>query len=171
MTNPVVLVETNFGDFKIELYEEESPKTVANFLRYVTDGFYTDTLFHRVISGFMIQGGGMTAAFQNKPPTYEPVINEAANGLKNSRGTVAMARTQDPDSATCQFFVNLVDNDFLNCTPGAYMGEGYAVFGEISDGMEVVDKIASVPTDSKGFQMDVPVEDVIIKNVSLQDGQ
>ena len=102
-----------------------------------------------------------------KEGVRDPIVNEAANGLKNVRGAVAMARTSEVNSATCQFFVNLVDNDFLNCTPGAYMGEGYAVFGEISAGMEVVDKIASVPTDSKGFQMDVPVEDVIIKNVFI----
>jgi len=171
MKSPVVIIETNHGDIKIELAQAEAPNSVANFLRYVEDEFYTDTLFHRVIPGFMIQGGGMTTDFQNKPPTYEPVVNEASNGLTNSRATVAMARTNDPDSATCQFFINLADNDFLNHTPGAYMGEGYAVFGEVIEGMDVVDKIAAVPTDSMGFQMDVPVEQVVIKKVSVQNNK
>ena len=169
MSNPTIIVETNHGDISIELNEEAAPNTVANFLRYVNDGFYTDTLFHRVIPGFMIQGGGMDLGMNQKDPTYDPVNNEgASSGLTNVRGSLAMARTNDPDSATCQFFINLVDNAFLNYNPDAYMGDGYAVFGQVSEGMEVVDTIAALPTDSSGFHLDVPVEPVIIKAVTIR---
>lgn len=167
-TNPIVLVETNYGDFKIELHKKESPTTVDNFLRYVKDDFYSDTLFHRVIPKFMIQGGGMNTEMKDKTPSYDPIVNEASsNGLKNIIGTVAMARTNDPNSATSQFFINVADNDFLNHTPGAYGGDGYAVFGNVTEGMEVVNNIENLPTNDSGFHSNVPVEPVLIKKIAL----
>lgn len=170
MSNPTVIIETNQGDIKVELQAAEAPNTVANFLRYVEDGFYADTLFHRVIPNFMIQGGGMDLEMNQKRPLFDPIANEgAASGLKNVRGSIAMARTNDPDSATCQFFINLVDNAFLDYNPNAYMGDGYAVFGRVTEGMDVVDAIAAVPTDFSGYHADVPVEPVIIKSVKLLD--
>lgn len=153
-----VLLQTNAGDITLQLNEKAAPKTVANFLQYVQDGFYNNTLFHRVIPDFMIQGGGFVAGMDQKP-TRTPIINESTNGLKNERGTIAMARTSDPDSATAQFFINLVDNANLNANPGK---AGYAVFGKVVQGMDVVDKIAITRTGERGMHQDVPLQDVVI---------
>jgi peptidyl-prolyl cis-trans isomerase A (cyclophilin A) len=162
--NPLVLMETNMGNVKMELFEKEAPISVKNFLGYVEKGFYNGTIFHRVIAGFMIQGGGFTADFKQKA-TSEPIKNEAANGLKNQRGTLAMARTAAPDSATSQFFINVVDNDMLN-RPNPD-GFGYAVFGKVVEGMDVVDKIRMVKTGFyRGFQ-DVPEPQVVIKSIRV----
>ncbi len=163
--NPVVLMETTSGDILIELYPDKAPKTVANFLEYVDKGFYKNTIFHRVIPGFMIQGGGYTARMEEKP-TEAPITNEADNGLANDRGTIAMARTMEPHSATAQFFINLVDNDFLNFTAPNVQGWGYCVFGKVTEGMDVVDKIAKVKTKSQGMHQDVPADLIIITNAS-----
>jgi cyclophilin family peptidyl-prolyl cis-trans isomerase len=159
-----VKLETNFGDIVIELDEKAAPVTVKNFLTYVDEGFYDGTIFHRVIPNFMIQGGGFTPDMEQKK-THPPIVNEANNGLKNNRGTIAMARTNNPDSATSQFFINHKDNDFLN-----YAGPdrpGYAVFGKVVDGMETVDKIAVVKTTRKGPHADVPIEPVVIKSAKV----
>lgn len=156
--NPMVSLSTTHGDLTIELFAKESPVSVENFLSYVDDGFFDGTVFHRVISGFMIQGGGMDAELRQKP-TKSPIKNEAANGLKNTRGTLAMARTSDVDSATAQFFINLADNAFLDHGGRDY---GYAVFGRVTQGMEAVDAIAKVKTGRKGPHDDVPVESVTI---------
>ena len=157
--NPLVLMETAMGEVVIELFEDKAPETVKNFLSYVDAEHYDGTIFHRVIAGFMIQGGGMTGMMKEKP-TGAPVKNEADNGLKNERGTVAMARTMDPHSATAQFFVNVVDNDFLNHTAPTDQGWGYCVFGKVAEGMEVVDKIRKVRTKSAGMYDDVPADAV-----------
>ena len=157
----MVTLKTSFGDIKIELFEKESPITTANFLDYVRSGFYKGTIFHRVIPGFMIQGGGFDTSFTQKP-TRDPIKNEAANQLSNARGTLAMARTGVVDSATCQFFINLVDNDFLNFRAPVPQYYGYCVFGKVIEGMDVVDKIAAVKTGSRGFHKDVPVDNVVI---------
>jgi cyclophilin family peptidyl-prolyl cis-trans isomerase len=160
----MVELDTSMGEIVIELNEEAAPVTVKNFLQYVEDGFFDGTIFHRVIPSFMIQGGGFTANMQRKA-TQPAVVNEAANGLKNDKGTVAMARTNDPDSATSQFFINHKDNEFLNYTgPG---NPGYAVFGKVVQGMDVVDKIAAVKTTRTGPYSDVPVEPVVIKSAKL----
>jgi peptidyl-prolyl cis-trans isomerase A (cyclophilin A) len=163
--NPVVTMETTLGNIKIELFEKEAPLSVKNFLDYTKSGFYSGTIFHRVIPGFMAQGGGFTADRKQKP-TNAPVKNEAANGLKNDRGTIAMARTSDPDSATAQFFINVVNNDMLN-RPNPD-GAGYAVFGKVIDGMDVVDKIVSVKTTNVNmvFQ-NFPETPVVIKSVKV----
>jgi cyclophilin family peptidyl-prolyl cis-trans isomerase len=166
--NPVVVLETNMGDITIELLRDRAPKTVANFLEYVNSGFYKDTIFHRVIKGFMIQGGGLTAGMEQKP-TRPPVENEAANGEKNMRGAVAMARTSEIHSATAQFFINTVHNPFLDHRSNSPEGFGYCVFGRVTGGMEVVDKIESSATGNKGMQRDVPIQPVIIKDVRLKD--
>lgn len=164
--NPQVRVQTNMGDIVLELYAEQAPKSVANFLQYVDDGFYNDTLFHRVIDGFMIQGGGFTPQFERKE-TRAPILNEADNGLKNKRGTLAMARTPEPHSATAQFFINVKDNDFLDHTAKTPRGWGYAVFGKVIKGMDVVDRIKALPTGASGpFPQDVPRSPVIILNMS-----
>lgn len=163
--NPTVLLETSSGDILIELFPDKAPQTVANFLQYVDDGFYENTIFHRVIPGFMIQGGGMSARMDEKD-TREPVQNEADNGLKNERGTLAMARTRDPHSATAQFFINLVDNDFLDHSQPTLDGWGYCVFGKVTEGMDVVDKIAKVKTKSMGMHENVPVDMVLITGAS-----
>lgn len=160
-----VVMQTNFGSVSIELFEAEAPLTVKNFLDYVKSGFYAGTLFHRVIPGFMIQGGGFDAAFVQKP-TRPPVRNEAANQLKNLRGTLAMARTQVVDSATSQFFINLVDNDFLDFRAPTPQFYGYCVFGRVISGMEVVDKIAAVPTGRRGMHQDVPIDNVLIESIT-----
>ncbi len=162
--NPEVLISSSMGNIKIELFPKEAPLTVKNFLAYVKDGFYSGTIFHRVIPGFMIQGGGFAADMKLKP-TGKPVKNEAGNGLKNDRGTVAMARTADPDSATSQFFINVVNNNGLNRPMPD--GNGYAVFGRVIEGMDVVDKIAAVKTGSKMFFQDVPVTPVVIKSITV----
>ena len=156
--------KTNAGDFTVELYEKEAPESCANFLRYIDDGHYDGTIFHRVIPGFMIQGGGFAPGMDQKE-TRPPIRNEATNGLENLRGTLAMARTSDVHSATSQFFINLVDNDFLNHQPGNY---GYAVFGRVTAGMEIVDAIAGVPTTRRRGHGDVPVDDVVIKSVTRE---
>lgn len=164
--NPVVKIETNLGDITVELNEEKAPITVKNFLSYVEDKFYDGTIFHRVISDFMIQGGGMTPGM-NEKDTKAPIKNESANGLKNDRGTIAMARLQALDSATAQFFINTVDNAGLN--HGGPYG-GYAVFGKVTEGMDVVDKIRAVPTGQSGHHGDVPTQDVLIKSISKVEG-
>jgi len=156
----MVKLETSMGDIVIELNEEAAPVTVKNFLQYVQRSFYDGTIFHRVISNFMIQGGGFTADMVRKE-TYPPIVNEAGNGLKNERGTIAMARTSDPDSATSQFFINHKNNDSLNYVEN--LNAGYAVFGKVVEGMDVVDKIAAVKTAQKGPYSDVPVEPVVIE--------
>ena len=162
--NPMLTIKTNFGDVKVELFEKEAPITVKNFLDYVDSGFYKGTIFHRVIPGFMIQGGGFDRSFKQKQ-TREPIKNEAANQLPNRRGTLAMARTNVVDSATCQFFINLVDNDFLNFKAPTPQHFGYCVFGRVVEGMEVVDKIAGVKTGVRGMHRDVPVDEVVILDV------
>jgi cyclophilin family peptidyl-prolyl cis-trans isomerase len=161
--NPIVVMETSKGTMKIELYADKAPETVANFLRYVDDGFYNGTIFHRVIKSFMIQGGGMTADM-NEKATRAPIKNESANGLTNLRGTLAMARTAEPHSASSQFFINHKDNGFLN-RDQARDGWGYCVFGKVIDGLDVVDAIAEVPTGNNGGNSNVPIEPVVIKSV------
>jgi len=160
--NPVVIIKTNFGPIIVKLNAEKAPVSVKNFLMYVEESFYDSTLFHRVIQNFMIQGGGYSVNFVSKP-TKLPIENEATNGLKNTRGTIAMARANKINSATCQFFINLKDNDFLDHRDATPKGYGYAVFGEVIMGMDVVDKIAAVPTG----QGDVPTEKVIIETIVM----
>lgn len=164
--NPQVTIETSKGKIVLELYPDKAPKTVENFLVYVNSGHYDDTIFHRVIPNFMIQGGGFTPNMKQKP-TKKPVTNEADNGLQNNRGTIAMARTQDPHSATAQFFINTVDNDFLNHRGKDPRGWGYAVFGQVVRGMDVVDAISKVKTGTRGGLRDIPVEPVVILKVSV----
>ena len=163
-TNPSVVIKTSLGSFTVELAADKAPATVENFLRYVEEKFYDGTIFHRVIDGFMIQGGGFTADMEQKG-THEPIINEAGNGLKNNRGTIAMARTAVVNSATAQFFVNVKDNDFLNHTDNTARGFGYAVFGKVTGGMDVVDKIKSVATATQAGMGDVPVATVTILSI------
>jgi cyclophilin family peptidyl-prolyl cis-trans isomerase len=162
--NPTVLIKTSLGDIKVELDAERAPGTVKNFLAYVDSGFYNGTIFHRVISNFMIQGGGFTADMHQKP-TNAPIKNEAGNGLSNVRGTIAMARTNIVDSATAQFFINVKDNLFLDHRDETARGFGYAVFGKVIAGMDVVDKIRMVKTGTKGMYNDVPLEAVVINSV------
>jgi peptidyl-prolyl cis-trans isomerase B (cyclophilin B) len=157
----MVVLKTNHGDIGIELDASNAPASVANFLQYVRDGHYDNTVFHRVIPGFMIQGGGMEPGMKQKP-TRAPVANEATNGVKNKRYTVAMARTSEPHSATAQFFINVADNDFLDYTAPSANGWGYCVFGRVTTGTEVVDKIEGVPTATSGFHQNVPRDDVVI---------
>jgi peptidyl-prolyl cis-trans isomerase B (cyclophilin B) len=165
-SKPLVKLETSLGDITLELYPDKAPDTVANFLQYVKDGFYNGTIFHRVIPTFMIQGGGFDAQMSQKP-TRAPIKNEADNGLTNDAYTVAMARTMIPDSATAQFFINVADNKFLNHTAKTPQGWGYAVFGKVIKGQDVVDKIKAVPTTtSKGMQ-DVPVAAVTINKATV----
>ena len=163
---PVVELETSMGAITIELNEEKAPKTVENFLNYVKSGHYDGTIFHRIIDGFMIQGGGMDAEM-NEKATNAPVENEADNGLKNDKGTIAMARTQDPHSATSQFFVNVKDNDFLNHSGKNMQGWGYTVFGKVTSGMDVIEKMRGVPTGRFGMHADVPKEPVVIKSATI----
>ena len=163
---PSVEFQTSQGNFTVELYPEKAPKTVANFLQYVKDGFYENTIFHRVINRFMIQGGGFERDLTEKN-TRAPIANESNNGLLNETGTIAMARTADPDSATAQFFVNLADNQFLNYTSPDPEQIGYCVFGKVTSGFEVVQKIGLSPTTSMGRNADVPVRPIIIKSVKL----
>jgi peptidyl-prolyl cis-trans isomerase B (cyclophilin B) len=162
----MIKLTTNHGVITLELDSTKAPKSAANFLAYVEAGHYDGTIFHRVIDGFMIQGGGFTPDMQQKP-TNAPVENEAGNGLKNERGTIAMARTNDPHSATSQFFINVVDNDFLNFRAPSGNGWGYCVFGRVVEGMDVVDKIRKVKTGNKGFHQDVPAEDVVIEKAEV----
>ena len=153
--------KTSKGTFTVQLFDKQAPISVENFLKYVDEGFFDGTVFHRVIAGFMVQGGGLTADMKDKKG-HDPIKNEATNGLKNKRGTLAMARTNDINSATSQFFINLVDNDFLDNKPGNY---GYAVFGRVDSGMDVVDAIAATKTGRKGMYQDVPVETITIESV------
>jgi cyclophilin family peptidyl-prolyl cis-trans isomerase len=160
----MITIKTNHGDIKVELFDEKAPITCENFRQYIADGFFNDTIFHRVIPNFMIQGGGMEADMSQKK-TRAPIKNEADNGESNRRGTLAMARTMDVNSATAQFFINLRDNDFLDHGTRDF---GYAVFGKVVDGMDVVDAIAAVPTGNKGGHQDVPVETVTIVEVTAE---
>lgn len=162
----MITLHTNYGDITIELDFEKAPKTAANFKQYVEEGFYNGTIFHRVIDGFMVQGGGFTEDFEQKK-TRDPIENEADNGLPNLTGTLAMARTNDPHSATAQFFINVKDNAFLNHTGKNASGWGYCVFGKVTGGMDVVNKIKGVKTGSKGFHQDVPKEAVIIQSATI----
>jgi peptidyl-prolyl cis-trans isomerase B (cyclophilin B) len=162
----MIIMRTTLGDISLELDSERAPKTVENFIAYANDGYYNGTIFHRVINDFMIQGGGFEAGM-NQKPTGTPVENEADNGLKNDFGTIAMARTMDPHSATAQFFINIKDNDFLNHTAPNSQGWGYTVFGKVVDGLDVLDKIKAVATGSAGGHQDVPLDDVIIESVKV----
>ena len=168
-TNPKVQIQTNMGDIVLELNAKAAPKTVANFLQYAKSGFYKNTIFHRVIPGFMIQGGGFVSGLEEKD-TKAPIALESRNGLTNQRGTIAMARTSDPNSATSQFFINVANNNFLNADQ-AQDGNGYAVFGKVVSGMEVVDKIAGVKTHTVRYYDDVPIRAVVIKHVSILKGK
>ncbi len=162
----MITLKTSFGDIRIELDEDKAPKTCANFRQYVEDGFYDGTIFHRVINGFMIQGGGFQPGMIEKP-TREPIENEAANGLSNRAGTIAMARTMEPHSATAQFFINVSDNTFLDY-PGQD-GWGYCVFGRVTEGLDVVERIKGVDTTTRVFHQDVPAEDVVIESARVSD--
>jgi peptidyl-prolyl cis-trans isomerase B (cyclophilin B) len=164
----MITLHTNFGDIKIQLNTEQAPETSANFLQYCKDGFYDNTLFHRVIDGFMIQGGGMTAGLKEKP-TRATIQNEANNGLSNKVGTLAMARTMEPHSASSQFFINVNDNTFLDFKSESLDGWGYCVFAEVIEGMEIVDKIKSVSTGSMGMHQDVPLEEVLITSTTITE--
>lgn len=163
----MIIFHTNKGDIKIETFAEQAPETVKNFLEYCQEGFYNNTIFHRVINNFMIQGGGFEVGMKQKA-TKAPIKNEADNGLKNDRGTLAMARTMAPHSATAQFFINVVDNDFLNFRSADANGYGYCVFAKVVEGMDVVDAIKDVKTGRNGMHSDVPVEEVIIENVTVE---
>ncbi|MDP1557359.1 MAG: peptidylprolyl isomerase [Nitrosomonas sp.] len=166
-TNPRINIKTNLGSITVELYPDKAPKTVENFLSYVTDGFYKDTIFHRVIPNFMVQGGGFDKSYTQKI-TKNPVANEADNGLNNQIGTIAMARTSDPHSATAQFFINVANNAFLDYSAPNQRGYGYTVFGKVIDGMAIVNKIAAIPTGSGGpFPSDVPKTSIIIEDIEL----
>jgi peptidyl-prolyl cis-trans isomerase B (cyclophilin B) len=166
--DPVVEMKTNVGTIRMQLYADKAPKSVANFLQYVKDGFYNGLVFHRVIPGFMIQGGGHQQDLREKKGDRPPVENEAGNGLKNELGTVAMARTQNPHSATAQFFINVADNAFLNFREATPAGYGYAVFGKVTEGMDVVTRIARTPTGPGGpFPKDVPQQPVVIESITL----
>lgn len=162
----MVTLHTSMGDITLELDAEKAPKTVENFLQYARDGFFEGTVFHRVIDNFMIQGGGL-GADMNQKPTRAPIENEANNGLKNTIGTIAMARTNDPHSATAQFFINVADNSFLDHRSPTPQGWGYAVFGRVTAGMDVVDRIRGVATGSRGYHQDVPLETITIERVSI----
>jgi peptidyl-prolyl cis-trans isomerase B (cyclophilin B) len=164
----MVTFHTNHGDIVIKTFADKAPVTVENFLNYCREGFYNNTIFHRVINGFMVQGGGFEPGMQQKD-TKATIKNEANNGLKNTRGTLAMARTNDPHSATAQFFINVVDNDFLNFRAENSQGWGYCVFAEVAEGMDVVEKIKAVKTGRSGMHQDVPVEDVVITSVTVSE--
>jgi len=162
----MVVLHTNFGDITIKMHESEAPNTVKNFLEYANSGFYNGTIFHRVIDGFMVQGGGFASGMEQKE-VNDPIENEANNGLSNKVGTLAMARTPDPHSATAQFFINVNNNDFLNHSSETSQGWGYCVFAEVVEGMDVVNKIKGVATGNMGMHQDVPLEDVIIESAEI----
>lgn len=162
----MITLKTNLGDIKVALNHEKAPVTAANFQKYAEDGYYNGTIFHRVIKGFMAQGGGFSSGMTEKQ-TNAPIKNEANNGLGNKRGTLAMARTQDPHSASAQFFINLVDNDFLDFKNESVSGWGYCVFAEVVEGMEIVDKMTAIPTKRIGYHDDVPKEDIVIESVEI----
>ena len=164
----MITLHTNFGDIKIQLNEEKAPETSANFLQYCRDGFYDNTLFHRVIDGFMIQGGGMESGLREKA-SRAPIKNEANNGLSNKVGTLAMARTMEPHSASSQFFINVNNNTFLDFRSESLDGWGYCVFGEVVEGMDIVNKIKGVSTGSYGMHQDVPLEDVVITGTTIEE--
>ena len=164
----MIILHTNFGDIKVQLNEEKAPETSANFLQYCRDGFYDNTLFHRVIDGFMIQGGGMESGLREKA-TRAPIKNEANNGLSNKVGTLAMARTMEPHSASSQFFINVNNNTFLDFKSESLDGWGYCVFGEVVEGMDVVNKIKGVSTGSMGMHQDVPLEEVVITGTTIEE--
>ena len=164
----MVEMHTSKGLITLELDAEKAPVTVANFIEYVKSGHFDGTIFHRVIPGFVIQGGGLESGMKEKP-TQAPIENEADNGLKNVTGSICMARTNDPHSATSQFFINLKDNQFLDHTEKSPQGWGYAVFGQVTDGMDVVEAIAAVQTGNAGFHQDVPVEDIVVEKVTITD--
>ncbi len=166
--NPVVLIKTNMGNIYVELYPNKAPKTVKNFLTYVKEGFYDGLIFHRVVRGFVIQGGGFDRNLKYRKPTHPPIENESDNGLSNLRGTIAMARTSDPHSATTQFFINLVDNTYLDYGKNPQKW-GYAVFGKVVKGMDVVDEIGNVPVMNVGRMMNVPVRPVVIEKIQIVD--
>lgn len=161
----MILINTSKGDIRLNLHTEHTPETAENFLSYVRSGFYNDTIFHRVIDGFMVQGGGFNAQMDNKP-TQKPIKNEAKSAKPNLRGTIAMARTNDPHSATAQFFINVADNAFLNFTGEHAQGYGYCVFGEVVEGMDVVDAIAKVTTGARKGHGDVPTEDIVVHSIT-----
>lgn len=163
----MIILHTNFGDIHLELNAEKAPKTVANFMQYAKDGFYNKTIFHRVINGFMVQGGGFGSNMRDLSPSHGKITNEAKNGLSNKKGTIAMARTNDPHSAQSQFFINLADNTFLDHKSESVEGWGYCVFGTVTQGMEIVEKIGKVSTGSRGYHDDVPVEEVILESVEI----
>ncbi len=163
----MITFNTTLGDIKIKLDHENAPVTAANFEKYVADGFYEGTIFHRVIKGFMAQGGGFASGMEEKD-AGAPIKNEAHNGLSNKRGTLAMARTQDPHSASAQFFINLVDNDFLDFKNESIQGWGYCVFGEVVEGMDVVDKMTVIETGRRGYHDDVPTEEIVILSASIE---
>lgn len=165
-TNPIVEMKTTHGDVRIELFADKAPKSVENFLAYTKERFYDGTIFHRVIPGFMVQGGGFTSDTEQKK-TREPITNEAQNGLKNTVGTLAMARTPNPHSATAQFFINVADNEFLNFTAPTQQGFGYAVFGKVTQGMDVVMKIVAVPTGNRGRHQNVPLKPIVIQSIRV----
>jgi len=165
--NPQVELKTTRGSIVVELYPDKAPKTVANFLKYVKDGFYDGTIFHRVIDGFMIQGGGFDRDMRERPKTRAPIENEAGNRVKNEAGTIAMARTPNPHSATAQFFINLKDNDFLNFREPTRQGYGYAVFGKVTRGMDAVNRIAKVATGNVGPYQNVPREPIVIESATV----
>ena len=167
--NPTVIIETSMGDIVLELDATNAPISTANFISYANDGFYEGTIFHRVIDGFMVQGGGITADMRDKDNKQDPIKNEAGNGLKNDFGTVAMARTNTVDSATSQFFINVGENNFLNHTAPTPQGFGYAVFGKVTDGMDVVNTIRQVKTGNSGMHQDVPVETITIQKVTVNN--
>lgn len=162
----MITINTNMGAMKVELYADKAPETVANFIEYAKDGFFANTIFHRVIDGFMIQGGGFEPGMEQKD-TKDPVKNEASNGISNTKYTLAMARTPDPHSATAQFFINVSDNNFLDFRAETQDGWGYCVFGEVVEGKDVVEDIKAVPTGTSGFHQDVPVTDIIITSVEV----
>ncbi|MGE0821358.1 MAG: peptidylprolyl isomerase [Candidatus Binatia bacterium] len=166
----MVIIATSMGEIKVALYEKEAPETVKNFLAYVNDKFYDGTIFHRVIPGFMIQGGGFSTEMDQKS-TKDPIKNEAANGLKNEVGTLAMARTPDPHSATAQFFINVKNNDFLDYKDSSMQGFGYCVFGKVTEGMDIVRKIELVRTTRRGMHENVPIEPVVIKSMTVEAAQ
>ena len=163
----MIKINTNYGTIELELNADKAPVTVENFLTYAREGFYEGTLFHRVIDGFMIQGGGLLPGMIDKRGDHAPIKNEADNGLTNDRGTIAMARTADPHSATAQFFINVKDNTFLNFRAPTRDGWGYCVFGQVTNGMDVVDRIKGVQTTTRGGHQDVPMEDVVIQSVEI----
>ena len=166
-TNTKIIIKTTSGDIKIELYDDKAPITSENFKKYIESGYFTDTIFHRVIKGFMIQGGGFTAEM-NEKDSMPPIQNEANNGVSNARGTIAMARTPDPHSASSQFFINLKDNNFLDFTAETSQGWGYCAFGKVFEGMDILDKIALVDTGSYGAHQDVPKEPITINEIIIE---